>query len=495
MLTRRTFIADKFSTEMTMKFLIIFFIFFSIQVMGENGLEETTHDMSSILESVNTFTNSPSHNYCQAANVGSPIGGQWQNLHCSPPLSWNQERVCNNPAKYICNKNINPAVDTLHRTYNNLKTSLANAERDLSSSGVCSPSCRSAAERRVAQGQGGTEGAYSERRTNSAKQIFNRALGRITTMLRNKFPAEASTLIQLLPARDSLHFANQNRKMGQLEWNAHSSLTEGVTLGSMVMLVDNSNGEKILEQILTHEIAHMIDPCNFEKLKKIRPNIYATYPLAGVAQCLSRSDGLGAYMKVDPNDGNMQGHYIGTARRQIENRPGNIFSPDSEDKKKEHIKTWLQDFNETTRATPSCMGISNAYAGANSEREFKQPQGGEAMADWLATESLADGLSLPTADDPQSVLSNFAPYISLMCQYYDQEKQCDLGAHQELVMGRKNKDEHNLAVDRINRIFFANPKFNRALGCASRTQEINANSAPVGARGQGRTVYCPSSVR
>lgn len=464
--------------------------------MGDSTLEETTRDMSSILETVNTFTNSPSHNYCQVANAGSPIGGQWQNLHCSPPLSWNQGQVCNNPAKYICNKNINPAVDTLHLTYNNLRTSLAGAERDLSHNGVCSPSCRTAAVKRVAQGQGETEGVYSVRRTNSAKQIFNRALGKITSMLRNKFPAEASTLIQLLPTRDALHFANQNRNMGQLEWNAHASLTEGVTLGSMVMLVDKPDGEKILEQILTHEIAHMIDPCNFEKLKKVRPAIYTTYPLAGVAQCLSRSDGLGAYMKIDPNDGAMQGHYITTARRQIEQRPGNIFTPDSQEKKKEHITAWLQDFNETSRVTPSCMGISNTYAGrTNAESEFKQPQGGEAMADWLATESLADGLSLPNGGDPQTILSNFAPYISLMCQYYDREKQCNLSPNQELILGRKNKDEHNLAVDRINRIFFANPKLNRALGCADRSLEISTNSATVGARSQGRTAYCPSRVR
>ena len=337
---------------------------------------------------------------------------------------------------------------------------------------------------------------YSQPRMASAKQIYNRALDKISRMLRTKFPADASKLIALLPVRNSLQFANQKKNMGELEWNAQAGLTEGVTLGSMVMLVDNPDGEKILEQVLTHELAHIIDPCNYEKLKKVQPATYTSYPLAGVAQCLSRGDGLGAYMKVNPNDGTMQGHYLSTARRQIEGRPGNIFPPDSAEKKKEHINAWIQDFNESTRSTPSCMGISNSYAGGTrSEREFRQPQGGEAMADWIATESLADGLTLPTGSDPQAALTNFAPYISLMCQYYDSEKQCELTATQELVLGRRNKDEHSLAVDRINRIFFANPKLSRALGCPARTQEIAANNGPVGDRRPERTAYCPSSVR
>ena len=247
--------------------------------------------------------------------------------------------------------------------------------------------------------------------------------------------------------------------------------------------------DQTLKNIFYHEIAHSFDPCfatkalfkdssggyhEFVPARKDNPEIvepgipYSKNPFSRVISCLKKKDSVGAWYGG-------QRASIKTLDLGIQKLQQAGSTPENS----ERLRLAIDKKAMLTNLTPENKECAGQAAGD------KQNQIGEAFADWVAAEVSGQQSLLVNSDEKKVVaFESMGLWLDRSCPQGAERNdpktkevienahcfssgQLGVTAQNDVLswISTMSKDEHPWEVDRVDKIYLANPNLTRALNC------------------------------
>ena len=409
---------------------------------------------------------------------------------------WVEEsELCSNPAKYICDKSLNPSIaedenaqklfDQIERDADKnkkvrdyiLEKSKGSAEKCLELDMKHFVNCVKLRNQIM------SERIYTEARKKTAQELFSKAKTAMIEVLEKR--ARTLEAMGLQGARSNLNKMKDEINEAQLflgefgsddigsklSYNAtavsevqesperwYHFLTRGrytntVFLGGIILHAD-ANPQNLYFTLL-HELSHFID------LRKFRGgDDYTGHPFQNELMCLKRDDSASA----------KNGDYecFETVALKYKN-------------KNSDFSRQVQSTAKDVRNNPDVEWQSPDFP--KGETKCQMGQLGEMFADWMATEVFVRAQQLPSVASKTGLyqrnnqriinlqerfaeIPNITEQVAFFCRGYHLEQR-----YEERTREEKRKDSHPADEDRLNGILLAHPLIKFSLGCSP--QNVN----------------------
>lgn len=428
-------------------------------------------------------------------------------------LKVDEKNLCSNPAKYVCDENINSSLTNNKRSENQFNLIEQNAQKDPKVQKFISENSKKGgaycfelednddynecAKLRYAIME---KNLFTKKRKDVALELFKKAKYSILKVLEKREQSLASfgmssskeNLLKMISEikEAQLHFSSTDhlnlsynaaarsrgldsdevwyRFLGQYAKTTNTIFLEG-------LIINAEYNPEALYRTLLHELSHFIDPSSkFRKDSKFSQN-----PFQRELMCLKREDSS----------------YAQTGNAECFEKIGKKYR--SKDPK----------FSDAVNLTAKFIRI-NPDVGWSSprfppdENECQLGQLGEAFSDWLASEAyLVDnpivefesmegiyeknGHRIVDIRQRFQLLPHLLESVASFCSHSNLEREI-------LWTREKQKGIHPMSTDRLNAIMLAHPKIKEALGCSSaeiyQLQNLNENPLPQG------FVYCGAEL-